>query len=95
LHLMCVTSGLGKGGGAPTCGFLRLQTSARYWQAFTATFAKNHGHFRSFHAHLSKNLPLHDISKHNHNKKTKNTVFGEGFCHFFISALHFWITQVF
>ncbi len=30
-----------------------------------------------------KKLPLHDISKHNHNKKTKNSMFGEGFCHFF------------
>ena len=61
---------------------------ARFWQAFTATFAENHGHFRIFHAQLSKNLPLHDISKHNHNKKTKNTVFGEGFCHFFKFLLY-------
>jgi hypothetical protein len=29
---------------------------ARSWQAFTATFAKNYGHFRRFHGHLSKNL---------------------------------------
>jgi hypothetical protein len=36
-----------------------------------------------------RNLPLHDISKHNKNKK--NIIFGEGFCHFFISAPHFWI----
>ncbi len=46
---------------------------ARFWQAFTATFAENHGQ-------LSKNLPLHDISKHSCN--IKNTMFCEGFCHF-------------
>jgi hypothetical protein len=52
---------------------------------------KNHGHFRSFYGHLSKNLPPHDISKHNNNKKQKNLISGEGFCNFFISALHFWV----
>jgi hypothetical protein len=36
-------------------------------------------------------LLLHDISKHNNNKKQKNIMFGEGFSHFFISTLHFWI----
>jgi hypothetical protein len=44
---------------------------------------KNHGHIRSFYGHLSKNLPLHDISKHNNNKKQKNIIFGEGFCNIF------------
>jgi hypothetical protein len=39
-----------------------------------------------------KNLLLHDISKHNNNKKQKNIMFGEGFCHFFfISAFRFWM----
>jgi hypothetical protein len=42
-------------------------------EAITATFAKNHGHFRSFHGDLSKNLLLHDISKHNNNQKQKQT----------------------
>jgi hypothetical protein len=28
-------------------------------------------------------LLLHDISKHNNNKKQKNIMFGEGFSHFF------------
>jgi hypothetical protein len=46
-------------------------------EAFTATYLKN--------------LLLHDISKHNNNKKHKNIMFGEGFSHFLISALHFWI----
>ncbi len=50
---------------------------ARSWQAFTATFAKNHGNFLSFPGHLSKNLLLHDISKHNNNKKQrKHNVWG-------------------
>jgi len=38
---------------------------ARSWEAFAATFAKNHGHFRTFHRHKSKNLRLHDNWKHN------------------------------
>ncbi len=63
---------------------------ARSGQAFTATCAKNHGRFRSFHGHISKYLVLHDILKHNNNKKLKYIMFGEGFCHFFIYALHYW-----
>jgi hypothetical protein len=42
-------------------------------------------------ATYKKNLLLHDISKHNNNKKQRNLMFGERFCQFFISALHFWI----
>jgi hypothetical protein len=49
---------------------------ARFWQAFTATFAENHGHFRIFHAQLSKNLHLHDISKHSCNIKKHNVWWG-------------------
>ncbi len=37
------------------------------FEAFTATY---------------QNLLLHDILKHNNNKKQKNIMFGEGFCHF-------------
>jgi hypothetical protein len=33
--------------------------------------------------YIPKNLLLHDISKHNDNKKQKNIIFGEGFCSFF------------
>jgi hypothetical protein len=48
-------------------------------------------HFRSFHNPLSKNLPLHDISKHKNNKKQKNIkIWGRDFVMFF-SALYFWI----
>jgi hypothetical protein len=60
-------------------------------KAITATFAKNHGHFQSFHGQPSKNLPLHDNSKQNNNKKPKNIMIGGGILSFFISALHFWI----
>jgi hypothetical protein len=53
---------------------------------------KNHGHFRSFQGHLSKNLPLHDISKHNHNKNKHND-WGRILSFFIISALNFWINH--
>jgi hypothetical protein len=55
-----------------------------------------HGHIRQKPQPFSKHSPppikifaaLRDTSKHNYNEKT---MFGEGFCHFFISALPFWI----
>jgi hypothetical protein len=75
-----------------------LPKTTAIFEAFTATFAKNHGHFRSFHGHLSKNLPLHGISKHNNNKKPKKHNVWGGILSFFlfllsISALN--ITQIF
>jgi hypothetical protein len=39
-------------------------------KSIIAAFAKNHGHF---HGPLENNMLLHDISKHNNNKKTKKT----------------------
>jgi hypothetical protein len=61
-----------------------------------ATFAKNPGQFCSFHGHLSKNLLLHDISKHNNNKKRKNIMFGGDFVIFLflLSIFGFNITQI-
>ena len=57
-----------------------------------------HGHIRQKLRPFSKisrppikKFVLHDISKHNNNKKQKNIMFVEVFCHFFISALHFWM----
>ncbi len=60
-----------------------------------------HGHIRQKLRPFSKisrppikKFVLHDISKHNNNKKQKNIMFVEVFCHFFfISALHFWMKQ--
>jgi hypothetical protein len=37
---------------------------------------KTLANFRSFQGHLSKNLPLHDISKLNDNKKQKQNIWG-------------------
>jgi hypothetical protein len=56
-------------------------------EAITATFAKNHGQFRSFHGDLSKNVLLHDISKHNKNQKQNKKMFGERFSHFFLLSI--------
>jgi hypothetical protein len=64
--------GHGGGGGGDNSWKWSVGSSvARSLQIFTATYANNHGHFHSFHGHLSENLPLHDISKHNNNKKHK------------------------
>jgi hypothetical protein len=88
--------------GGGICSFRTITPSipsvVRSWQAFTATFAKNYGHFRSFHGHLSKNMLLHDNSKHNNNKKLKNIMSGEGFVIFFLFVLSIFglnITQIF
>jgi hypothetical protein len=42
--------------------------------------------FEALTATYLKNLRLHDISKHNNNKKQKNIMFREGFCYFFFCS---------
>jgi hypothetical protein len=61
--LYWVTAGHGGGeGGASSCQCCQVLTSIH------CHIHKKPGHFRSFHGHIKKNLPLHDISKHNNNK---------------------------
>ena len=66
------------------------------WQAFTATFAKNHGHFWSFYGN-QKFCGCIIFQSTTSIKNQENIMFGEGFCHFLflLSIFGLNITQIF